>query len=385
MTDEEREWMIQAVRDPGVLDDLNTGEGPVRLKNLATQSESADLPADRSLVGTLLGMPICYGGEHMGSFYLMEKEGGEGFTEEDENIAAMFAAQAASVISNARRHVETPRANVDLETLMDISPVAVSVFDTRSGEITYMNRESRRLLGAMEVADEEIENIYASLTFCRPDGREISFVDLPGTRTLQTGETVRADEVVVHLPSGKIISTLINCAPLFSASGEMVSVLSVIQDMTPLEDLDRKQVEFLGMVSEELRTPVIGIKGSVAALREVVEPVAATESLQLLRIIDQNADLMRSQINSLMELTQIETGRLSVATEATDLPGLIELSCREFLRDHSAIAIQRDIPARAAKSNGGQAAHWTGIAQFLTPGRETLQPVIARSRCLLLR
>ncbi len=319
-------------------------KSPVRLKDMATHPDSVGLPENHPPMKTFLGMPIYHRSEHVGNLYLTEKEGGQEFTQADEDIAAMFAAQAGSVISNSRKYEETYRAKVELETLMDISPVAVSIFDTRIGEVTYMNQESRRLLGAMGIPDEDLENIFEYLTFTRTDGREIPFADLPGTRALQTGETVRADEIVIHLPNGNTITTLINCAPLFSESGEMVSLMSVSQDLSPLEDLERKKGEFLGLVSEELRTPVTTIKGSAAALKTIIEPLNTNESMQLLRIIDQQADLMRSQLNSLIELTRIETGTLSVDAESVDLAGLIERSCGEYLRDHAAITLRLDIP-----------------------------------------
>ena len=341
---EQRERMTQSPQELGLLGYLNKVKYPVGLEDMATHPESVGLPENHPPMKTFLGVPICHRDEHFGTLYLTEKEGGLEFTQEDEKVAAMFAAQAASIISNSRRYEEAHRAKVELETLMDISPVSVSVFDTRIGEMTYINQECRRLLGALGIPDEEMETIYESLRFTRTDGREIPFLELPGTRSLQTGEVVKAEEIVTHLPNGNTITTLVNCAPLFSESGEILSVMSVIQDMTPLEDLERQRREFLGLVSEELRTPLTTIKGSAAALKNVVEPLDTNESRQLLRIIDQQADLMRSQINSLIELTQIETGTLSVATESADIAGLIELSCKEYLRDHALVAIQLDIP-----------------------------------------
>ena len=50
--------------------------------------------------------------------------------------------------------------------------------------------------------------------------------------------------------------------------GEVESVVVTLQDMTPLEDLERLRAEFLGMVSHELRTPLAAIKGSVDTLLE---------------------------------------------------------------------------------------------------------------------
>ena len=43
-------------------------------------------------------------GQRVGSVFLAEKEDGEEFTLEDEETLALFAAQAALAIANARRH-----------------------------------------------------------------------------------------------------------------------------------------------------------------------------------------------------------------------------------------------------------------------------------------
>lgn len=344
ISQEQRQLMTQAPQGLGLLGYVNEVRTPVKVKDLASHPASVGLPPNHPPMNTFLGIPVFHHGEHVGNLYLTEKEGGLEFTEEDQHIGAMLAAQAATVICNARRYEEEHRAKMELEALMDISPVAVSVFDTRVGEMTFINQESRRIMGELGIPDEEMENVYQLLRFTRTDGREIPFAELPGTRALQTGEVVKADEIVVHLPNGNSITALVSCTPLFSESGEIVSVMSVIQDMTPLEDLERRRGEFLGVVSEELRTPLTTIKGSAIALRDIAQSTGDREPLQLLRIIDQQADLMRSQVNSLIELTQIESGTLSVLSQPADVAALIERSCGEFQRDYAALAIHLDIP-----------------------------------------
>ena len=342
--DEERERLSQSLQGPGLLGDLNNVKGPVRLKDMAAQPDSLGFPADHPPVQTFLGMPIYYGDEHVGSIYLAEKEGAPEFTEEDENMAAMFAAHAASIISNARRYEAEHRAKADLETLLDISPVGVVVFNAHNGELAYLNQETLRMMGSLEIPEEGFDNLFEALSFRRADGSEMSYMELPAPRVLRNAEPVRAEEIVIQSPSGKSIATVISAAPIFSESGEIVSVVHVVQDMTPVEDLERQRAAFLGRVSEELRTPLISTKGSAAALRGLVDSMAPTEPMQLLRIIDQQADLMRSQINSLIELTQIETGTLSVDAEPTDVSLLIPKYCGEFLRDHDANSIETHIP-----------------------------------------
>ena len=343
----------------GLTNGTTTPDSP---EDMATCPEAACVRIGQHPGETSIELPICRRGEHFGTLHLSDKDGGAEFTDEDENVAAMFAAQAASITSSARKYDEAYRAKVEMEALMDLSPVGVSVFDTRIGEITFVNQESKRLLGALGLSDDEWEFSYDRLTFTRTDGKEIPFAELPGTRALQTGESVRAEEIVVHRPDGSSITTLLNCAPLFSESGEMVSLMSVVQDMTPLEDVERRRGEFLGRVSEELRTPLATIKGSIMALTDFVEAVPSTEASHLLRIIDQQIDLMRSQVNSLIELTEIEAGSLSVLAESTDVSALIRKTCGEYLRDHVRVPIQLDVPqglppVMADKSRIAQVLH----------------------------
>ena len=111
------------------------------LQSLAAPLRVADLPAylcsnsdsRRSPWGstTLLGTPMHHRGEHLGDFFLGDKENGEAFTAEDEEILVLFASQAATAIANARTHREVERARADLEALVETSPVGVVVFDAR--------------------------------------------------------------------------------------------------------------------------------------------------------------------------------------------------------------------------------------------------------------
>ncbi len=342
-TDEDRERAIHPLHGLGLLNHLQNAVGPVRLKDIPASLESAVDPENAQSVKTFLGMPLHCRVEHVGNIYLADKNGGREFSEYDENVAKLFGAQAASIIASVKKYQEALQARADMETLMEISPVAVSVFDVRMGALTYANQEARRIMGFANSSDEAMENVFLTSRFTRPDGKEVSFAELPGTRALQSGETIIADEIVTHLADGTTFTLLVSCAPIFSDTGEMISLLTVSQDLTPLEDLELQRIEFLGMVSEELRTPLISIKGSAAALKGNLDPAAPSETLQLVSIIDQQADLMRGQLNNLIELTQIETGKLAVAVEPTDVSSLIEQSCDEYLQNHAAMNIKLDV------------------------------------------
>ena len=215
------------------------------------------------------------------------------FTAEDEETLVMFASQAALVIANARRHREEQRARADLETLVNTAPVGVLVFDAKTGGVTSVNREARRIVSELCPPGGSAEQLLDMLTFRRADGREVSLEEFPLAQALSTGETVRAEEIVLQAPGGGSVTTLVNATPIRSEEGEVESVVVTLQDMTPLEDLERLRAEFLGMVSHELRTPLSAIKGSAATLTEAASDLDPAEMLQFFRIIGEQADHMQ--------------------------------------------------------------------------------------------
>ena len=113
-------------------------------------------------------------------------------------------------------------------------------------------------------------------------GRKFHRAELPLDRAIRSGETVRAEEIVIHLPDGETVSTLINTTPIYGEDGELVSVVATIQDITPLEELERLRAEFLGMVSHELRTPLASIKGSAATVLGTSSPLDPAETTPVL-------------------------------------------------------------------------------------------------------
>ena len=69
------------------------------------------------------------------------------------------------------------------------------------------------------------------------------------------------------------MTALTNATPMRSEEGELESVVETIQDMTPLEEL------------EKLRAPLTSIKGSAGILLESFNSLDSAEMVQFIRII----------------------------------------------------------------------------------------------------
>ena len=209
---------------------LRALDAPLRLADLGDYVRSLGLAPGLVPCRTFQAAPIRHRGLDVGNFFLGEKEGGEAFTEEDEKVLVLFAAQAAIAIANARAHRDEQRARADLEALVETSPVGVVVFDAQSGSPVTFNREARRIVEALRMPGHPPEQLLKVLTSRLADGREVTLDEL------KRAETLRAAEVQLSVPDGRSIRILINVTPIRFGDGEIESVIVTMQDLAPLEE-----------------------------------------------------------------------------------------------------------------------------------------------------
>ena len=317
----------------------------ISLPDLAAHLGPLGFPDDPTLARSFLGTPIRHRGVQVGNFYLADKVGGQEFTREDEEVLAPFASQAGAAIANAREYRDEQRARADLEALIETSPVGVVVFDASSGRVVSLNRESRRIVGDRGKPGRSAAELLEGLRVRRGDGRELfldeSFLGL----MLREAVPVRAEEIVLEFPDQRRVTTLVNATPIRSETGEVESLIVTLQDMTPVEEVERLRAQFLGMVSHELRAPLTSIKGCAATVLGTPAALDPTEMVQLFRVIDEQANQMRALISDLLDATHIETGTLSVAPEPSDLALLVDQARKTFLSTGRRHPVQVDLPA----------------------------------------
>ena len=259
----------------------------------------------------------------------------------------LFAAQAATAIANARTYRAERRARADLEALIETSPVGVVVFEARTGALVSLNREAARIVQDLCGPGQSVEQLLGVITCRRADGREIALDRLPLARALDRAETVRAEEVVLSVPDGRSVTTLINATPIRDPDGPddaLASVVVTLQDLAPLQEIERMRAEFLGMVSHELRAPLTSIKGSAATALRASRLVGPAEVAQFFRIIDEQADRMDSLIGDLLDAGRIDTGTLSVAPEPSDVAALVDQARGTFISGGGRHTVRIDLP-----------------------------------------
>ncbi len=103
----------------GILGVLIQDARPLRLHDLTQDPRSVGFPPGHPPMHAFLGVPIVLRGAAYGNLYLTEKDKGD-FTDEDEELVTLLAAQAAVAIENARLYESATTWSQQLESLNEV-------------------------------------------------------------------------------------------------------------------------------------------------------------------------------------------------------------------------------------------------------------------------
>ena len=136
---EQRALIGDLPRGHGILGLVIRAARPIRLPDLTKHPDSYGFPPHHPPMHSFLGVPIVGKRGVFGNLYLTEKLGGELFTDEDEHIAILLAANTAAAVENARLHEESARLLEEVQQL----------HRTRERFFAMVNHELRNSLAAV--------------------------------------------------------------------------------------------------------------------------------------------------------------------------------------------------------------------------------------------
>lgn len=189
-------------RGRGILGVLIREQRPLRLHEIADDPRSVGFPRNHPPMKTFLGVPILLRGVAYGNLYLTEKEDGGDFTEEDEELAMLLAAQAAVAIENARLYESSTRWLRQFETLNEIGNALASEIELEP-LLALVARRLRELIDArltlialpepgreaLRIAAAEGEGTYGLI------GMSLDREGSKAGRVLERGRSERVDAI----------------------------------------------------------------------------------------------------------------------------------------------------------------------------------------------
>ncbi|MCC6139438.1 MAG: HAMP domain-containing protein [Nitrospira sp.] len=176
--------------------------------------------------------------------------------------------------------------------ILQVNPALERMFDVRRTEI-------RGQISTEVLAHPELNSLITTILANRA-GQEAEITLTPGGRCLHIETSVAGCE----------------------RENEACAVL-VFHDITELRRLEKIRKDFVANVSHELRTPLTSIKGYVEALLDGGKDNPET-AVNFLAIILKQSDRLNLILEDLLELSKIESGRVSFKEDPLDIRSLIE-------------------------------------------------------------
>ena len=137
---------------------------------------------------------------------------------------------------------------------------------------------------------------------------------------------------------------LVTTSPIFNDQGEFMGAIHTAKDITQikkyqldlenknkeLEKLDQLKSDFVSIVSHELRTPLSITKEGISLVLDGIVGEINPKQNKILTTSKDNIDRLARIINSLLDISRIESGRMKLENKNVDLRALINKVAASF-------------------------------------------------------
>ena len=225
-----------------------------------------------------------------------------------------------------RQHMVELRAERDrTQAILEALGEAVVVLNT-DGKIEYFNSAATALAGyTLEEALGQSWYLWQS-----EETDQFFYDDI--LAQVQTGQMWRG-EVVNKRKDGTLYDVALTVAPLYMLDNQAppIGFVAVQQDITPLKKADRAKDEFVSNVSHELRTPLSILTLVSDNLESLYNRLDDDKRQKMIRDIQKHTQILNDLINDVLEISRLDSGRVSMEREVVNLAQLVQAEVEEIL------------------------------------------------------
>jgi PAS domain S-box-containing protein len=194
------------------------------------------------------------------------------------------------------------------------------------GKIIRINSVALQILGfkKKEVLGKWFPSVIIS---SNEKGEYTPLLERPITEAFMTGHSISEKTYYRH-KNGHLIPVGVTVSPLI-LNGRPVGAINLFRDITQEYEIDLMKSEFISLASHQLRTPLSSIKTYSHMLMDGYMGELKPKQTEALKTIVEATDRMNQLNNTLLNITRIETGIISVSKKVIVLNKLINEVIKE--------------------------------------------------------
>jgi PAS domain S-box-containing protein len=284
----------------------------------------------REEITSALCVPLLVKDKVIGVLNLSKLGEGPAFTQGDLEFISILGGKAAIAIENARLYEEAQRELAERkrveEELTRVATELQQLIDTANAPIFgvdangLVNEWNQKAVKITDYGRDEVFGCNLVEDFIAEDYK------VPVKEVLDNalaGKETSNFEFPLYTKDGKRVELLLNATPRRDASGNIVGVVSVGQDITHLKEVDRLKSNIVANVSHELRAPLASIKAYTELLLDELEGEDRALRHRFLTIIDRETDRLTGLISDVLDLSRLEAGQFAMKKEPLHIGEII--------------------------------------------------------------
>ncbi len=222
---------------------------------------------------------------------------------------------------------ELRRSKQQLEVIFENIADGIIVYNQDS-QMIYANEAAAHLTGfssAQAMLETSPNAIMAQFEISDEHGHPFPLPQLPHRRVL-AGE-LEAEAIIGYRGNSTTQSmhwSISKARPVLNEQGKLLLVIIIIHDVTERMQTERRKDEFISMASHELKTPVTSLKGFIYILERHLRKQGDESARVYLAKMDRQLTRVTNLITELLNISRMQTGKLTFRDEAFDLYALVE-------------------------------------------------------------
>ncbi|MDE2588936.1 MAG: HAMP domain-containing protein [Patescibacteria group bacterium] len=216
-----------------------------------------------------------------------------------------------------------------------------------TGNVLFVNKVAEFILG-IDSATSIGKHIFDLYTLYDEKDNKIANEKSPWTITSKTEEK---EGGVFHYmrPENIKIAIEIICTPI-KQKNKIIGYIEIVRDISKEKEIDRMKTEFISLASHQLRTPLSAIKWFSELMLNGDAGELTDEQKKFAINISESTDRTIDLVNSLLNISRIESGRILIDPKPTDLSELIKSILTELQpmiedkRQKLLVSTNKDLP-----------------------------------------